>query len=208
MEATPINKMATDEELQAITYSGGITDAMLLIHILLDEGHLQGLQNSVTKRVSEASISVKGLLSAETLGVSGSSSPQGFVAMWFDDSMNDAWLLGFEPGIRDAGYLARRIDTKDYVGAVSDEIMAEIRRSRFVVADYTGQRNGVYFEAGFAAGLGLPIIPTCRADQFDNLHFDIKHLNTLGWETPEELAHKLCKRIRAVIGAGPTDADH
>ena len=33
--------------------------------------------------------------------------------------------------------------------------MAEIRRSRFVVADYTGQVNGVYFEAGFALGLGL-----------------------------------------------------
>jgi hypothetical protein len=33
--------------------------------------------------------------------------------------------------------------------------MAEIQKSRFVVADYTGQRNGVYFEVGFAVGLGL-----------------------------------------------------
>jgi hypothetical protein len=45
--------------------------------------------------------------------------------------------------------------------------MAEIRRSRFVVADYTGQRNGVYFEAGFGLGLGLVVIPTCRADEVD-----------------------------------------
>ena len=81
--------------------------------------------------------------------------------------------------------------------------MAEIRRSRFVVADYTGQVNGVYFEAGFALGLGLTVIPTCRADEVPKLHFDIKHLNTLLWSTPAELAEGLNKRIRAVIGAGP-----
>jgi hypothetical protein len=72
------------------------------------------------------------------------------------------------------------------------------------VADYTGHRGGVYFEAGFALGLGLKVIPTCRDDEIFELHFDIKHLNTLGWQTPAELADKLNKRIRAVIGAGPS----
>ena len=152
-------------------------------------------------------VTAKGLLAAEALGASGSGSPQGFVAMWFDDSMSDAWLSGFEPGIHAAGYQPRRIDEKDYVGGISDEIMAEIRRSRFVVADYTGQRNGVYFEAGFALGLGLTVIPTCRAAEIDKLHFDIKHLNTLGWKTPAELADGLNRRIRAVIGAGPDATD-
>ena len=127
--------------------------------------------------------------------------------MWFDDSMNDAWLSGFEPGIQAAGFRPRRIDDKDYVGGISDEIMAEIRRSRFVVADYTGQRNGVYFEAGFAAGLGLTVIPTCRDDEVERLHFDIKHLNTLAWKTPAELAEGLNRRIRAVVGAGPDAPD-
>ena len=98
-------------------------------------------------------------------------------------------------------------DKKDYVGGISDEIMAEIRRSRFVVADYTGHRNGVYFEAGFALGLGLTVIPTCRDDEISELHFDIKHLNTLGWKTPAELADGLNRRIRAVIGAGPDATD-
>jgi hypothetical protein len=155
----------------------------------------------------QAGLTVEGLLAAEELGANGSSSPQGFVAMWFDDSMSDAWLSGFEPGIRAAGYRPRRIDTKEYIGGVSDEIMAEVRRSRFVVADYTGQRNGVYFEAGFAAGLGLTIIPTCRKNEIEKLHFDIKHLNTLDWNTPAELSDKLSKRIRAVIGDGPDTAD-
>jgi hypothetical protein len=85
--------------------------------------------------------------------------------------------------------------------------MAEIRRSRFVVADYTGQVNGVYFEAGFALGFGLTVFPTCRADEVSKLHFDIKHLNTLLWNTPAELADGLNRRIRAVIGAGPDASD-
>ena len=85
--------------------------------------------------------------------------------------------------------------------------MAEIRRSRFVVADYTGQVNGVYFEAGFALGLGLRVIPTCRADEVPNLHFDIKHLNTLLWSPLAELADGLNRRIRAVIGVGPAASD-
>jgi hypothetical protein len=191
-------ELVSTAEFQGITYSRTPEEAMQLIHILLDEEYLKW----GTSPGANGSLTPKGMLAAEDLGASGSGS-QGFVAMWFDDTMNDARLSGFEPGIRAAGFRARRIDQKDYLGGISDEIMAEIRRSRFVVADYTGQRNGVYFEAGFALGLGLIVIPTCRADDIEKLHFDIKHLNTLRWNTPAELADGLNQRIRAVIGVGP-----
>lgn len=44
---------------------------------------------------------------------------------------------------------------------------AEIRRSRFLVADFThdkkqGARGSVYYEAGFAHGLNIPVIFTAR----------------------------------------------
>jgi hypothetical protein len=149
----------------------------------------------------------RGIMQAEELSGAYTVSTQGFVAMWFDPSLNEVWTNGFDPGIRTAGYRPIRIDKEDYIGGISDQIMAEIRRSRFVVADYTGQRNGVYFEAGFALGLGLIVIPTCRVDEVPKLHFDIKHLNTLVWKTPAELAEGLNRRIRAVIGAGPDAPD-
>jgi hypothetical protein len=187
-------------ELQGISYSPDEQGVDLLIRILIEE-------SSLRLDGGKCAVTAKGLLAAEALGAGGSGSPQGFVAMWFDGSMSDAWLSGFEPGIHAAGYQPRRIDKKDYVGGISDEIMAEIRRSRFVVADYTGHRNGVYFEAGFALGLGLTVIPTCRADEIDKLHFDIKHLNMLLWNTSGELADGLNRRIRAVIGAGPDASD-
>ena len=42
-------------------------------------------------------------------------SPQAFVAMWFDESMNEVWEKGLRPAIRDAGYKALRIDRKEHL---------------------------------------------------------------------------------------------
>ena len=134
-------------------------------------------------------------------------SAQAFVAMWFDDSMLEAWNDGIEAGIRDAGFNPLRIDRKDHINKIEDEIIAEIRRSRFVVADFTqgtdGARGGVYYEAGFAHGLDLPVIFTCRQQSLENLHFDTAHYSHLVWADPAELREKLKNRILAVIGQGP-----
>ena len=134
-------------------------------------------------------------------------SDQAFVAMWFADSMAEAYGKGIEPAIREAGFNPLRIDQKDHANRIEDEIIAEIRRSRFLVADFTqgedGARGGVYYEAGFAHGLGLPVIFTCHQHSFDTLHFDTSHYNHIVWSEPDELREKLANRIRAVIGQGP-----
>ena len=137
-------------------------------------------------------------------------SSQCFVAMWFDDSMNDVYEKGFRAAIAAAGYTPLRIDQKpDLIGKIDDEIIAEIRRSRFVVADFThdekGARGGVYYEAGFAHGLDLPVIFTCRKDMIDETHFDTRQFNHILWEkeNPEDLREQLTNRILAAIGQGP-----
>jgi len=164
-QLTAFDKMAADIELQGVTYSENQGQAMRLVQILLADGYLRGVVHTTLNKAVDGHLTVKGMLAAEEMGAGKSSSAQGFVAMWFDNSLKDVWTNGFDPGIRAAGFRPFRIDAKDYVGGITDEIMAEIRRSRFVVADYTGQVNGVYFEAGFALGLGLTVIPTCRADE-------------------------------------------
>ena len=132
---------------------------------------------------------------------------QAFVAMWFDESLAAVYQEGIEPAIREAGYRPLRIDQKEHINRIDDEIIAEIRRSKFLVADFTqgneGARGGVYYEAGFAQGLGLPVVFSCRNDGFDDLHFDTNHYNHLAWATPDELREKLKHRILAVIGEGP-----
>ena len=134
-------------------------------------------------------------------------SSQAFVAMWFDDIMSEAFENGIEPAILEAGYVPLRIDQKEHVNKIDDEIISELRRSRFLVADFThgedGARGGVYYEAGFAHGLGIPVIFTCREDAVDTLHFDINHYNHIVWSDPMDLREKLKNRILAVIGEGP-----
>ena len=132
---------------------------------------------------------------------------QAFVAMWFDPSMDEAYWQGIEPAIREAGYKALRIDQKPHNNKIDDEIIAEIRRSKFLVADFTqgddGARGGVYYEAGFAHGLGLKVIFTCRKDAIDKVHFDTNHYNHVVWATPAELLKGVKDRILAEFGQGP-----
>ena len=44
------------------------------------------------------------------------------------------------------------------------------KECRFVVADVTNHRNGVYFEAGYAMGMGLPVIWMCHKDDMKEAH--------------------------------------
>lgn len=124
--------------------------------------------------------------------------------MWFSDSVSDAWKA-IDVGIRAAGYAALRIDQKEHNNKIDDEIVAGIRRSRFLVADFTGHRGGVYFEAGLAAGIGLPVIWLCRKDELEKTHFDTRQYNFIVWEADKlpELSVTLQNRIEATIGRGP-----
>ena len=136
-----------------------------------------------------------------------SDSSQSFIAMWFHESMEEAYEEGIKPAIEDAGYESLRIDRKEHINKIEDEVIAEIRKSRFLVADFThgedGARGGVYYEAGFAHGLGIPVIFTCREDAVETLHFDTNHYNHIIWRTSEELREKLRNRIRANIDKMP-----
>ena len=139
-------------------------------------------------------------------------SSQAFVAMWFTPQMKNAYGEGIEPAIIQAGYKPLRIDQKEHINKIDDEIIAEIRRSRLLVADFTqgddGARGGVYYEAGFARGLGIPVIHTCRNDMAGKLHFDTRQFNHILWESPADLLTQLKNRILAVMGEGPEVERH
>ena len=78
-----------------------------------------------------------------------------FVAMMFSDEMNDFYDQAYKPISEDLGYTTMRIDRKDYIGLIIEEIEVEIKNSIAVIADLTGNRGGVYYEAGIARGLQL-----------------------------------------------------
>ncbi|MDD3013650.1 MAG: hypothetical protein PHC34_08110 [Candidatus Gastranaerophilales bacterium] len=161
-------------------------------------------------------------------------SKQCFVAMWFSKNTENLYNKAIKPAIEGdpnknpndevygTGYSVRRIDEKQHINYITDELIKEIRHSKFIIADLTGNRGGVYYEAGFAFGLGLPVILTCHKDwqkelskncgcKRDGIHFDLQQKNILFWtDDPNDTEYSkynlvefkkaLIARIGAVVG--------
>ena len=132
--------------------------------------------NNVTSKLR---ISPKGLLHLNDLLIKKTDSNIGFCAMWFDEIMNSIWDQAIEPAITECNFKPIRIDKVHFNNDINAEMIYYIQNSKFIIADFTGNRGGVYFEAGFAQGLKIPVIFTCREDEFQNNkpHFDIEHYN-------------------------------
>ncbi len=129
---------------------------------------------------------------------------QAFVAMSFDPAMRGIYTDAIARGIEDAGYRPYRVDSTPHLDRIDVKIIAEIRASRFLVADVTQQKAGVYYEAGFAHGLGIPVIWCVREDDLPNVHFDTRQYNHILWREVPELRDKLKNFILATIGRNAT----
>jgi hypothetical protein len=103
-----------------------------------------------------------------------------------------------------SGYEPFRIDKHEHTNNINDEILAQIRSSKFIVADYTSQNHGVYFESGFAMGLNLRVVWICDKDDKNNLHFDTSHYNFIFYKKDklEDLIERLQFRIERLVGKG------
>lgn len=197
----------TDFDLLAASWSTGMEELQFLLSdYLMQEKAWLNAPNAVPfGHWPSFAISGKGYDFLDSLRLKESISTIGFCAMWFGEEMGSVWKDAISPAIGDAGYTPCRIDEVQHVNRIDDEIMAQIRRSKFVIADFTGQRGGVYFEAGYALGLGLPVIWTVRSDALDQTHFDNRQYNFLKWEPSDLPAFRraLEARIVAILGQGP-----
>jgi len=205
-----------------------------ILYLLINEGLIH---NSIPNDIENyLSITTKGYQRLREIMKPGKNSKQCFVAMWFTSEMNEVYEKAIkraieftEKGESSPRFEAIKIDNVEHTNDINDEIIAQIRRSRFMVCDLTGYRGGVYFEAGFAYGLRLEIIYTCREDWckeqvlkdahdnevlflFDDkgnkieikkegVHFDLAHRNRIEWspDNLEDFRTKLENRIKAVI---------
>ncbi len=82
---------------------------------------------------------------------------------------------------------------------INDGIISYLKKSRYCIADFTEQKDGVYFESGFALGRGLKVIYTCRKDWFEKSHFDTNHFPHIIYNLPEQLEIELINRIQSWI---------
>lgn len=131
----------------------------------------------------------------------GENSKRCFIAMSFGDGMDNI-RLSIKNACEKTGYpnpiIIDEIQIDSHV-TINDAIISNIRKSKFCIADFTEQRDGVYFESGFALGLGKKVIYTCRRDWFDKTHFDINHFPHIIYDNNEELERKLVDKIMAWV---------
>ncbi|WP_412755700.1 hypothetical protein, partial [Legionella anisa] len=127
-----------------------------------------------------------------------------FCAMSFEEEHKYIYDQVIKPAVNKAGFEIQRVDESPHNEGIIDKIIALIRQSKFLIADLSGNKHGVYYEAGFAKGLKRPVIFTCEEEHFSNIHFDVKHLNFLKWNKnniPGAVDH-LRWRIEGTIGRG------
>jgi hypothetical protein len=178
----------------ALTYSINFKEFENYLNLAKELGLLEGPPSS-----PEYALTSKGWQRLEEMSRIRPKGNVAFVAMNFSNEFKPAWSDGFKPCLIESGFNPVRMDLVEHNDKIDDRIVAEIRRSSLLVADFTGNRGGVYFEAGYALGLGLPVIWTCREDFIEQVHFDTRQYNHVLWRDPAELKVKLSDRIHATI---------
>jgi len=135
-----------------------------------------------------------------------------FVAMSFADELRSVFDEGIRPALEECRYSGPfRVDDpghesprdgKRYEPRIDDRIMAGIRQARVLIVDVTGCRPAVYFEAGFATGLGVPIVWTCREGNESDMTFDTRQIEHILWKDPADLKSRLVAKLtaRGLIG--------
>ena len=198
------------DDIQAWCEVASHGELVALLQLLQAEGLIEPV------RIGDYGLTPSGFIRLEAVARRSPNVRTAFVAMWFDQSTEAAYDGGIKPALAEAGYEPVRVDRLHPEGKIDDEIVAQIRRARFIVADFTCgtvpapdgrpqpiHRGGVYYEAGFAQGIGIPVIWTVREDQIGAVHFDTRQFPHIVWATPDDLRVALYNRIAARIGIPP-----
>jgi nucleoside 2-deoxyribosyltransferase len=176
------------------------------LHWLLSQPTLQKLaeQPNRSSPALELRLTWEGWIRHAELQETASTSKLAFMAMQFgDEELNSAFLSCFKPAVGKTGFDLRTLTDGQPAGCIDDQLRVALRTSQFVVADLTHGNKGAYWEAGYAEGLGRPVIYTCRRQEWDQqkTHFDTNHLVTVIWDLKnlDRAATELKAVIRATI---------
>jgi hypothetical protein len=134
----------------------------------------------------------------------------GFLALKFGDSVLDCFVEAhIKPVVKGAlGYDV--VDMRDVISAgIIDNLMRQqIRDAAFVIADLTHDNYGAYWEAGYAEGVGKPVIYICESAKFEHAktHFDTNHCTTVPWSEaePTQFREQLIATLRRSLNLFPT----
>lgn len=183
-------------------YFKNYEEFMLYLLTLQDLGYII-IERYIAKSLSaihSIRFTFSGLEYVIELQESGEKSRNCFIAMSFSDSQQELRNT-LKEAINDCDYVPVLVDEINFDSdvTINDAIISNIKQSKFMVADFTEQKHGVYFEAGYALGKGKPVIYTCNSSDFSKTHFDTNHYPHIVYDNLKELKEKLVYKIKAWI---------
>jgi hypothetical protein len=116
-----------------------------------------------------------------------------FARKFANTDLDRVYAECLKPAVKQTGYELKPVTPK--AGHIDAIIENEIRRCRFLIADLSDDNAGAYWEAGFAEGLGKPVIYICREGV--TTHFDTNHRQTVRWDLAR--LEDTAKKLKAVI---------
>jgi len=131
----------------------------------------------------------------------------GFMAMKFGDEVLEKFYSEvIKPAASDMGYELVDVRAVARAGIIDNIMRQQISDSDsdsdsdFVVVDLTHDNSGAYWEAGYAEGLGKPVIYICNDEKFaqKQTHFDTNHLTTVMWNV--DRSQDFVKDFSATLG--------
>ena len=134
---------------------------------------------------AEVMLTFAGWARYEELRRGAPSGRKAFLAMQFSDPGLDRIVAEhFRPAVAQTGFDLKRLDDEPMAGLIDARMMLEIKAAWFIIADLTHDNQGAYWEAGYATGLGKPVIYTCERTVFEKRksHFDTNHHLHIPWD--------------------------
>ena len=177
----------------------------LVVNHLFEEelvtGHLYNTMGSHGE--ADVTLSFKGWEHYENLREGTGKYRKAFMAMQFGEAkLEKVFKEEFKPSAKQAGFDLFALNEINYTGLVDNRIRVEIQASDFLIADLSHDNNGAYWEAGYAEGLGKPVIYTCEKHKFESdktTHFDTNHHLTISWDETD--ISKAGEQLKATIRA-------
>jgi nucleoside 2-deoxyribosyltransferase len=96
-----------------------------------------------------------------------------FVLMPFEQSLCDTYTFGIKQACEELNTYCERVDEQTFTERILDRIYNQIEKADILIAVVTGRNANVFYEVGYAHGLGRSVILCTQSA--DDITFDFKH---------------------------------
>lgn len=121
-----------------------------------------------------------------------------FVVMPFQEKFADIYEVGIKPACIEAGATCERVDEQMFLENILSRIYGQIKDADVIVAEVTGRTPNVFYETGYAHGLGKRVI--FLTQNVKDIPFDLMHYPHIVYgKSIATLKKKLEEKVRWCI---------